>query len=190
MHTDNINSRSRPDLPSWYVSACRWANWEFHLGFDVRAGTVISVASVKDSEVGTPRRVLYRGFVSELFVPYMDISEEWYYKTFFDAGENGFGLSAAPLEPNADCPSNAAFMDAHFAGRDGAPVRIPNALCVFERYAGDASWRHTEFGFPGQVITEVRPDVSLVVRMVSAVGNYDYVIDWEFKTSGSIKIGV
>ncbi|CAL9169808.1 unnamed protein product, partial [Musa hybrid cultivar] len=168
----------------------RWANWEFHLGFDVRAGTVISVASVKDSEVGTPRRVLHRGFVSELFIPYMDPSEEWYYKTFFDAGENGFGLSAAPLEPNADCPANAAFMDAHFAGRDGAPVRIPNALCVFELYAGDASWRHTEFGFPGQVITEVRPDVSLVVRMVSAVGNYDYVIDWEFKTSGSIKIGV
>ncbi|XP_074576823.1 amine oxidase [copper-containing] alpha 3, peroxisomal-like [Curcuma longa] len=164
----------------------RWTHWELHLSFDARAGAVISLASVKDSDKGIFRLVLYRGHVSELFVPYMDPSADWYFKTFFDEGEFGLGLLAAPLEPFTDCPANAVFMDADVAGGDGSPVRIHNAMCVFERYAGDVAWRHTEFGFPGEGITEV----SLVVRSVAAVGNYDYVIDWEFKTTGSIKIVV
>ncbi|RLM86549.1 hypothetical protein C2845_PM04G05840 [Panicum miliaceum] len=165
----------------------RWANWEFHVGFDVRASTVISMASVYDGDAGTRRQVLYRGFVSEIFVPYMDPEEEWYFHVFMDAGDYGLGVSAFPLQPGADCPANAIYMDGLYANADGRPVKAENAICVFERYAGDVAWRHTEAGVPGQLITEVRPDVTLVVRTVVSAGNYDYTFDWEFKTAGSIK---
>ncbi|OMO50441.1 Copper amine oxidase [Corchorus olitorius] len=168
----------------------RWANWRFHLGFDARAGPVISTASIYDPDKRKYRQVMYRGYISELFIPYQDPSEEWYHITFFDCGEFGFGLSAVPLEPLNDCPAAAVFVDGYYAGQDGKPVKVEDAMCIFERHPGDIMWRHTEAEIPNVTIREVRPEVSLVVRMVATVGNYDYILDWEFKPSGSIKFGV
>ncbi|XP_043690957.1 primary amine oxidase-like [Telopea speciosissima] len=182
----------QPDGPGFNITGhtIRWADWKFHLSFDARAGSIISLASIYDLNKEEFRHVLYRGYISELFVPYMDPTEEWYYKTFFDAGEFGLGLCTVSLEPKTDCPANAEFMDGYYAGQDGKPIKIENAICVFERYAGDIMWRHTETGIPGETIREVRPEINLVVRMVSTIGNYDYIIDWEFKQSGTIKVSV
>ncbi|XP_039155989.1 primary amine oxidase [Eucalyptus grandis] len=182
----------QPDGPGFEIKGhtISWANWKFHIGFDARVGPIISLASIYDLERGKYRQVLYRAYVSEVFVPYMDPTEEWYYKTYFDSGEFGFGLSAVSLQSGVDCPNNAIFMDGFYAGQDGTPVKISNVTCVFEKYAGNIMWRHTEIGISDETIREVRSDVSLVVRSVSTVGNYDYILDWEFKPSGSIKFEV
>ena len=77
-------------------------------------------------------------------MPYMDLNEEWYYRTFFDAGEYALGQCAVSLQPLQDCPENAVFMDTYTAAGDGRPVKMSNTFCIFERHAGDIMWRHTE----------------------------------------------
>ncbi|CAH2034761.1 unnamed protein product [Thlaspi arvense] len=182
----------QPNGPGFKIDGhiVRWANWEFHISFDVRAGLVISLASIFDMDMNKYRQVLYKGHLSEMFVPYMDPSADWYFINYLDCGEFGCGQCAVSLEPYTDCPAGAVFMDGIFAGQDGTHTKISNVMCIFEKFAGDIMWRHTETEVPGLEITEVRPDVSLVARMVTTVGNYDYIVDYEFKPSGSIKVEV
>ncbi|XP_025630002.1 primary amine oxidase [Arachis hypogaea] len=178
----------QPQGPGFQIKghSIRYSFSHYHIGFDSRAGVVLSLASIYDLEKHKSRRVMYRGFISELFVPYQDPSEDWYFKTFFDAGEFGFGLSTVSMQPNRDCPSHAQFLDVFVHTNDGSPSLLNNAICVFEQY-GDIMWRHTETGIPNETILESRSEVNLIVRSVVTVGNYDNIIDWQFKASGSIK---
>ncbi|GFZ01205.1 copper amine oxidase family protein [Actinidia rufa] len=193
MRLTNPISIEQPKGPSFVIEdghSVKWANWEFHLKPDPRAGVVISRAMVRDPGTGDLRNVMYKGFTSELFVPYMDPTDAWYFKTYMDAGEYGFGLQAMPLDPLNDCPRNAYYMDGVLAAADGTPYVRSNMICVFERYAGDIGWRHSESPITGMEIREVRPKVTLVVRMAASVANYDYIVDWEFQTDGLIKAKV
>ncbi|KAJ8767616.1 hypothetical protein K2173_018174 [Erythroxylum novogranatense] len=193
MRMINPISLEQPKGPSFTVEdghVVKWANWEFHLKPDPRAGVIISRAKFRDPDSGKMRNVMYKGFTSELFVPYMDPTDAWYFKTYMDAGEYGFGLQAMPLDPLNDCPRNAYYMDGLFVAGDGTPYVRSNMVCVFESYAGDIGWRHSESPITGMEIKEVRPKVTLVVRMAASVANYDYIVDWEFQADGLIRIKV
>ncbi|KAD6453467.1 hypothetical protein E3N88_08172 [Mikania micrantha] len=188
----NPMSMEQSEGPSFTVEnghIVKWANWVFHLKPDIRAGMIISQAMVQ-GENGVYRSVMYKGFASELFVPYMDPDQSWYFKSYMDAGEYGLGATAMALVELNDCPRHAYYMDGVFASADGRPYIQPNMICIFERYAGDIGWRHSEIPSMGFDIRESRPKVTLVARMAASVGNYDYIFDWEFQTDGLIRITV
>ena len=162
-----------------------WGNWRFHARVDARVGTVISLARWQDA-TGL-RSVLYQGYLSEMFVPYMDPSYGWQTRTYFDTGEYGAGLFTTPLKPGVDCPETAIFVPATFGHDKGEAITTPNALCLFERSGGDPIWRH----FEGMNRShEGRANVELVVRMATAIGNYDYLFDWVFNDAAEIEVKV
>lgn len=172
-------------------SAITWDIWKMRLRVDKRPGVVLSEIMVKDGEEW--RSVLYQAHLSEVFVPYQDPGEGWYWRTYMDSGEYGFGLFLSPLTPGVDCPAYATYLPATIADDNGNPLEIPNAICIFERDIGDPAWRHFEVfaqAPDAPVPAEGRPATELVVRSASEVGNYDYLIDYRFQQSGQMEIKI
>jgi primary-amine oxidase len=163
----------------------RWNNWSFHYRLDRRAGLILSLLRYRDRD--RERLVLYRGSLAEIFVPYMDPSPGWSFRTFMDLGENDFGFMASPLQPGTDCPADASFLDAVLTDSHGEPLLGKSVICLFERDTGAPLWRHAEG------INDVyggKPAVELVLRTIESVGNYDYLIDWVLNEAGVLRIDV
>lgn len=168
-----------------------WDIWRFRARVDKRPGVVLSNIEVRDRDRW--RSVLYQAHLSEVFVPYMDPDDGWYWRTYMDSGEYGFGIFLSPLRAGVDCPAHATFLPAVVHTDEGAPLSIPDAICIFERNIGDPAWRHFEIFAQSeaeQVPAEGRPATQLVVRSASEVGNYDYLVDYVFHQDGRIDVMV
>jgi primary-amine oxidase len=162
-------------------SVVRWQRWTFHVRWDIRAGIVLSLVRFGDGD--RARSVLYQGSLAEIFVPYQDPTEGWYYRNYLDEGDYGFGTMASALVPGSDCPATATFLSPVISNAGGTADTLDNRVCIFERAPGEPAWRHTEF-MSGA--TESRPALELIVRYIATVGNYDYVLDWVLDQKGNI----
>ncbi len=162
----------------------RWQRWQVHVGFTPREGLVLNQLGYEDG--GRLRPILHRASLSEMVVPYGDPSPTHYFKNAFDAGENGVGIAASPLTRGCDCLGEIVYLDADVSDSAGAPVHIPNAICLHEEDVG-VLWRHIEWR-DGR--GEVRRSRRLVISSFSAIGNYDYGFFWYLYQDGTIEYEV
>ena len=161
-----------------------WQNWRFHFRIDPRVGIIVSQVRYVDGD--KTRSILYQGHLSELFVPYMDPAMDWRDRAYLDLAENPGGL-AGPLEEGLDCPDYATFFDTVVADGLGVPKRVERAACLFELDPGSMAWRHRSWLTDR---TESRKSRLLVLRMITTLGNYDYVFDWIFQQNGALRVRV
>ena len=141
---------TQPDGPGFSVDGrvVRWQRWQVHVGFTPREGLVLNQVGYEDG--GRLRSILHRASLSEMVVPYGDPSPTHYFKNAFDAGENGVGLAASPLTRGCDCLGEIVYLDADVSDSDGAPVHIPNAICLHEEDVGRAVASHRVARRPGR----------------------------------------
>ena len=101
-----------------------------------------------------------------------------------DAGL-GLGGTFYPLLPGVDCPQSALFLN-YSSINFGSTVNIaPNAICLFEQDLAIASMRHTDnYWIEGQQST------ALVVRSITTLENYDYIVSISFHLDGTIETDV
>ena len=110
-------------------SQINWQDWQFHLRFDPRQGTILNnVGVIANDEL---RPVAYEIAMSEMFVPYQDPDAHWFYRAYFDMGEYGFGNMATELKGN-DCPPTAVYQDVVLHTASGEAFTAENRVCIFE----------------------------------------------------------
>lgn len=175
-------STTLPQGPGFEIKGheVTWQNWRFRFAAEPREGLVLYTAQYQDH--GQWRSVLYRGSVTELFVPYGDPDRNYQHRMFFDAGE--YGLQAGPLETGTDVPAHATFLSATFNESRGKPKKVERAVALYERDGG-VLWRHRFIDG-----TESRHGRQLVLMSFATIGNYDYGFEWIFHQDGTLEAQV
>ncbi len=162
-----------------------FGSWSLHAALDDQFGLV--VADVHFADGDRSRSILHEGHVSEIFVPYMDPTESWAFRTYLDAGEFGVGTLASPLLPGVDCPASARYIESNHLTPTARIQTRPRSICVFSEPLRGPMWRHYE------ALNDLSAGATgdaLVVRAISSIAHYDYVFDWVFGPSGEIEIRI
>jgi primary-amine oxidase len=162
----------------------RWGPWQFRYALHQREGLVLYQAMYGPDQ---PRSVLYRGSLSEMFVPYGDPDSTWTWHQPFDVGDfSGIGTYAHPLTRGIDVPANAVLLDEVVPDDAGQPELVPGVVGLYERDAG-LLWSH--WNADGDV-GQTRRARQLVLTCFATVGNYDYNFHWLLDQDGTLSFAV
>ncbi|XP_013909137.1 PREDICTED: amiloride-sensitive amine oxidase [copper-containing] [Thamnophis sirtalis] len=149
-----------------------YSGWS--LAFRLRTSTGLQLFDVRFNG----ERIAYEVSVQEAIAFYGGNSPATMQTKYIDVGW-GMGSVTHELAPGIDCPETATFMDVYHHYDADAPVRYPNAICIFELPTGVPLRRHFDSNFQGgSTFYAGLEGHALVIRTTSTVYNYDYI--WDF----------
>lgn len=164
-----------------------WDKWRLRVGYTFREGLVLHQVEYRDDADPTKYRpIMYRGSLSEIYVPYARDHFNWSWRTAFDVGEYHLGQYANTLELDVDVPNNAVLLDATVADDTLAPYALPSVIGIYEQHAG-LLWARVD---PTSYKKTSRGHRKLHLTWHAWIGNYLYGYTWILGRDGSIEMKV
>ncbi|KAA8578627.1 primary amine oxidase, liver isozyme [Etheostoma spectabile] len=158
-----------------------YLDWSFAFGLSSVTGLRVFDVRFKNE------RIVYELSVQEAMSVYGSVTPGMILTKFLDASI-GIGRFAHELVRGVDCPHEATYVDTNRYMDVPVPVRYKNSFCVFEHNMGQPLRRHFSDFFSNSYGGMVNS--ALVVRTITAIGNYDYMWDFIFYQSGSVEAKV
>lgn len=133
------------------------------------------------------QRIAYELSVQEAMSVYGSTTPGMILTKFLDSSI-GIGRFAHELVRGIDCPYGATYVDTHRYIDTNVTQRFRNSICVFEHDIGRPLRRHFSDFFHNSY--GGMANSALVIRSITAIGNYDYIWDFIFYQSGSVEARV
>ncbi|KAL2093346.1 hypothetical protein ACEWY4_010658 [Coilia grayii] len=158
-----------------------YMDWSFAFGLSSLSGMRVFDIRFKGE------RIAYELSVQEAIAVYGSVTPALILTKFLESGV-GIGRFAHELVRGVDCPYGATYVDTYRYIDTSHVRRFRNSICVFEHDIGRPLRRHlTDFflnNYGGLA------NSALIIRSITAIGNYDYVWDFIFYQSGSVEARV
>ena len=166
---------AEPNGPRYDVGGnfIRWLGWSFTVATTQHRGPGVYNVKFKNE------RVVYENSLSDIGLVYSADGSGQDNVVFADAT---YGLGEARKAiPGVDCPEYAAFLRTTAWDPEAMDASTKLTICVFEKNAQEPLWRHK-----GTQVEAGLENSYLVVRYPTQIGNYDYILDFEFHLDGRI----
>lgn len=167
-------SRLSVDYKEKYVE---WMDFSFYIGFTRDTATSLHDIRYKGE------RLIYELALNEALAHYAG-SDPYQSSTAYLDSYYGFGPYTFELVSGYDCPSYATYLNSSYYVSESLLIHV-NSICLFEYDADYPIQRHTTADY-----VSVTKNIYLVVRAISTVGNYDYMVSYTFYMDGSMALEV
>lgn len=172
-------STYEPHGPRYTITghSVNWMGWWFTISTSQHRGPAIFDVRFRGE------RIVYENSLNEIALVYSTDGNGQDNMVFLDS-VYGLGESKRAI-PRVDCPVYASYLNGTgWDPRGLRPVLMPT-FCVFEVNAQEPLWRHK-----GEDVEGGLNNNYLVARYPTQVGNYDYIVDFQFYLDGRIKTTV